>query len=154
MVLLSYREGTSWKIWVPHICTCTAVWAVLAHSPVPLAGRNAPTGKTTLVHLESLSAPRAVLLSVCRDTFPLCLSSLAGLHLFRLSLQQCQQANTRKTRQELSRPASSTSPGRAEGPGSSCPPQEMWGPGNGLGFSVLFRLCVLDKCKHNPTAKG
>lgn len=121
LVLLSYGEGANWKIWIPCICTCTAVWAVLAHSPVALAGRNAPTGNTPLVHLESLSAPRALLLSVCRDTFPFCLFSLAGLHLFRLSLQQCQQANTRKTRQELSRPASSNSTGRAEGPASSCP---------------------------------
>lgn len=150
LVLISYTEGNNWKIWVPRSCTCTAVRAVLAHSPVDLAGRNAPTGKTPLVHQEILSAPCALLLSVCRDTFPLCLFSLAGLHLFRLSLQECQQGNTRETRQEPSRSASSTSTRRAEGLGASCPQQEMWCPGNGLGFNVLFRLCILDKCKHNP----
>lgn len=71
-----------------------------------------------------------------------------------LSLQQCQQGSTRKTRQEPSRPASSSSTGRAEGPGSSCPQQERWGPGNSSGFNVQFRPCILDKCKHNPRAKG
>lgn len=63
-----------------------------------------------------------------------------------------------KTRQALvlSRLAWSVPTARAEGLWTefSCPQQKIWGPGNGLGFSLLLRLYTLGKRKHNPVAKG
>lgn len=116
------------------------------------------SGETPLVHehQESPSAPHALLLSVCRDTLPHCLFSLAGLHLFRLSLQQCQQASIRETRQArvLYRLAWSVPASRAKGPWIQLPTKEDLGSWEWLRLQHAVQIAHLRSMQAQPHVQG
>lgn len=113
---------------VLHWCTWTVEWAGTFTSYLRLWHAQ--------MHGETSLAPP--LCSLCLalnctwDAFPQRLFSLAGLHLCQLSLQQCQRANIRKTRQAavLSRLAWSVPTAGAEGPWVefTCPQGQIRGP--------------------------